>query len=274
MPSVRRVVSLCLELADGGSDRGVGETVQDRATGPAPGAGHRVLVVDDDDPSRAMLRQYLERLGYSVSEAADGPAALRAVTVDPPEVIVLDLGLPGLDGIDVLRSVRRASGVPVIVLTGRAEEVDMLSGFDAGADDYVVKPVSLAELGARLRAVLRRGEPAAPNERIELDGLVVDLAAATVALDGTPVELTRKEYALLAFFAQSGGRCLDRNELLHHVWGSDADWQDSATVTEHIRRLRRKIDPDPRNPRFIQTVRGLGYRFATNDVEPGPVELA
>jgi two-component system response regulator VicR len=224
-----------------------------------------VLVVDDDDPSRALLRQYLERIGYAVSEASDGPAALRAVTADPPEVIVLDLGLPGLDGIDVLRAIRRASGVPVIVLTGRDEEVDKLSGFDAGADDYVVKPVSLPELGARVHAVLRRGERATPNERFELNGLVIDLAAAAVTLDGKPVELTRKEYALLAFFAQSQGRCLNREELLQHVWGSVGDWQDSATVTEHIRRLRRKIDPDPRNPRFIETVRGLGYRFATTE---------
>ena len=112
-----------------------------------------------------------------------------------------------------------------------------------------------------------------PNERFELDGLVIDLAAATVTLDGALVELTRKEYALLAFFAQSQGRCLNRDELLHHVWGSAADWQDSATVTEHIRRLRRKIDPDPQNPRFIHTVRGLGYRFVTNDSEPGPADL-
>ncbi len=222
-----------------------------------------VLVVDDDDPSRSLIRQYLERTGYAVSEAGDGPAALKAVTVERPEAIVLDLGLPGLDGLDVLRTIRRASGVPVIVLTGRDEEVDKLSGFDAGADDYVVKPVSLPELGARLRAVLRRGEPVVATERFELDGLVIDLAAATVTLDGNPVELTAKEYALLAFFAQSGGRCLDREELLHHVWGSVGDWQDSATVTEHIRRIRRKIDPDPENPRFIETVRGLGYRFAT-----------
>jgi len=241
--------------------------VEETTGNGASGTAHRVLVVDDDDPSRALLRLYLERIGYEVSEASDGPAALRAVTSDPPEVVVLDLGLPGLDGIDVLRSIRRASGLPVIVLTGRADEVDKLSGFDAGADDYVVKPVSLPELGARLRAVLRRGERAAPSERFELDGLVIDLAAAAVTLDGKPVELTRKEYSLLAFFTQSDGRCLNREELLQHVWGSVGDWQDSATVTEHIRRLRRKIDPDPRHPRFIETVRGLGYRFITTDAD-------
>ncbi len=227
------------------------------------GGGCRVLVVDDDDPSRSLISQYLERVGYEVTEAGDGPAALRAVTAGSPEVVVLDLGLPGIDGLDVLRSIRRASGVAVIVLTGRDEEVDKLSGFEAGADDYIVKPVSLPELGARVRAVLRRGEIVAPAERIAIDGLVIDLVAATVTLDGSPVELTRKEFALLAYFAQEAGRCLTRDELLHHVWGSAEQWQDSATVTEHIRRLRRKIDPDPDHPRFIATIRGHGYRFAT-----------
>jgi DNA-binding response OmpR family regulator len=231
------------------------------AEAAAEGRGHHVLVVDDDEPSRSMIRQYLERTGYTVSEAADGPAALQAVTAEAPEVLVLDLGLPGIDGLDVLRSIRRVSGVAVIVVTGRDEEIDKLSGFEAGADDYVVKPVSLPELGARVRAVLRRGTPPAPDDRIEIDGLVVDLAAASVTLDGDEIQLTGKEYALLAFFAQSAGRCLTRDELLHHVWGSASDWQDSATVTEHIRRLRRKIDPDASQPRFIATVRGLGYRF-------------
>lgn len=225
--------------------------------------GCRVLVVDDDDPSRSLISQYLEREGYAVTEAGDGPAALQAVTAWAPEVVVLDLGLPGLDGLDVLRTIRRASGVAVIVLTGRDEEVDKLSGFDAGADDYIVKPVSLPELGARVRAVLRRGAAVTPTERIAIDGLVIDLLAATVTLDGRPVELTRKEYALLAYFAQEAGRCLTREELLHHVWGSAEEWQDSATVTEHIRRLRRKIDPDSDHPRFIATIRGHGYRFAT-----------
>jgi len=238
---------------------------QNASTGDDGGPARHILVVDDDDPSRSLIRQYLARMGFAVTEAGDGPAALRAVTSDPPDAIVLDLGLPGIDGLDVLRGIRRASGVPVIVLTGRDEEVDKLSGFDAGADDYVVKPVSLPELGARVGAVLRRGVAAPPTVRVEVDGLIVDLDAAAVTLDGNRVELTRKEYELLAFFAQSGGRCLDRDELLHHVWGSVGEWQDSATVTEHIRRLRRKIDPDPTHPRFITTVRGHGYRFSGTD---------
>lgn len=227
----------------------------------------RVLVVDDDDSSRALMRQFLEREGWVVTEASDGPAALKAATETPTDVIVLDLGLPGLDGIDVLRAVRRDSGVPIVVVTGRDEEVDMLSGLDAGADDYLVKPYSLPELAARVRTVLRRGEPAPASARLEFDGLVIDPEAARVALDGSDVELTRKELALLTFLASSPGRCIGRDELLHHVWGSASDWQDSATVTEHIRRLRKKIDPDPGHPRFIETVRGHGYRFAASVVE-------
>jgi DNA-binding response OmpR family regulator len=225
----------------------------------------RVLVVDDDGPSRDLMRQFLEREGWTVSEAPDGPAALRAATETAIDVIVLDLGLPGLDGLDVLKAIRRASGVPVIVVTGRDEEGDKLSGFDAGADDYVVKPYSLPELGARVRAVLRRGAPAPAAEQLEFDGLVIDLEGARVSLDGAEVVLTRKEFALLAFLAATPGRCIGREELLNHVWGSVSDWQDTATVTEHIRRLRKKIDPDPEHPRFVETVRGHGYRFLATE---------
>lgn len=237
----------------------MGATARDHHTSAEP---RRVLVVDDDDPSRDLLRQFLERDGWVVTEAADGPAALKAATGTPIDVIILDLGLPGLDGLDVLKAVRRASGVPVIVVTGRDEEVDKLSGFDAGADDYLVKPFSLPELAARIRAVLSRGEPAPAAARLEFDGLVVDVDAASVTLDGAPVELTRKEFGILAFLAATPGRCVGRDELLHHVWGSTSDWQDSATVTEHVRRIRKKIEPDPDRPRYIETVRGLGYRFA------------
>ena len=237
----------------------MGATAKDQHSRSEP---RRVLVVDDDGPSRDLIREFLEREGCVVTEAADGPAALRAATETRADVIILDLGLPGLDGLDVLKAVRRASGVPVIVVTGRAEEVDKLSGFDAGADDYLVKPFSLPELAARVRAVLSRGEPTPTSPRLEYDGLVIDVEAASVALDGSAVELTHKEYGILVFLAAAPGRCVARDELLHHVWGSTPDWQDSATVTEHIRRLRKKIDPDPDRPRFIETVRGHGYRFA------------
>jgi DNA-binding response OmpR family regulator len=236
----------------------------DAASNAGPGGPPvpaRVLVVEDHGPSSALVRQFLERDGYVVVEAPDGPSALQALTAAPCDAVVLDLGLPGLDGMEVLRALRRDSGVPVIVLTARDEEATKLAGFEAGADDYVVKPFSFPELGARLRAVLRRGEPVGPRERLEIDGLVVDVDAGEVTLDGATVDLTAKEFALLAFLASSAGRCVRRDELLLHVWGSAEDWQDPATVTEHIRRLRRKIDPDPRHPRFIETVRGMGYRF-------------
>lgn len=223
--------------------------------------GSTVLVVEDDDGNRLLVRRFLEAEGYCVMEAADGPAALRALGPSVPDAIVLDLGLPGLDGLNVLRRIRRDSGVPVLVLTGRDEEPSKLDGFDAGADDYMVKPFSLPELGARLRALLRRGLPKPPVERFEFDGLVVDVARGEVTLRGEPVALRPKEFTLLGFLASSPGRVFSRAELLEHVWGSTAQWQEAATVTEHIRRVRRKLGARPDDTWRIETVRGFGYRF-------------
>jgi DNA-binding response OmpR family regulator len=220
----------------------------------------RALVVEDDEANRLLLTRYLTQEGYRVDTAADGPAAVRAVTADPPDVVVLDLGLPGIDGMEVLRRIRRDSGVPVLVLTGRDDEPAKLAGFEVGADDYVVKPFSLPEIGARVRALLRRGTPVTPRERLEFDPLVIDLGAATATLDGTPLDLRPKEFALLAFMASDPGRCFSREELLEHVWGSTEGWQQAATVTEHIHRLRTRMKG---SHDWIQTVRGMGYRFVT-----------
>jgi DNA-binding response OmpR family regulator len=218
-----------------------------------------VLVAEDDDQNRLLLRRALEQEGFGVVEAIDGPAAMRHLTMDPPDVLLLDLGLPGLDGLEIITRVRRTSGLPIIVLSGRTAEEDRIAGLVAGADDYVVKPYSLAELMARVRAVLRRGAPSARPELIECGELVLDLAAASARCKGETIELTPKEFALLAFLASYPGRTFRREELLQHVWGSTIGWQDPATVTEHVRRVRVKLSGDAAES--IRTVRGVGYRF-------------
>jgi DNA-binding response OmpR family regulator len=226
---------------------------------------HRtVLVVEDDDSNRLLISRFLESRGYCVLETADGPAALQALNANAPDVVVLDLGLPGLDGLNVLRRVRRESGVPVLVLTGRAEERSKLEGFAAGADDYLVKPFSMLELEARLSALLRRGigMPMPSLERFVHGSLLIDIAAAQVTVDGHEVQLRPQEFALLAFLASSPGRVYSRTELLEHVWGTSSQWQDGATVTEHIRRIRRKLSQWSDESWSIETVRGFGYKFS------------
>jgi DNA-binding response OmpR family regulator len=222
----------------------------------------RILVVEDDAGNMMLLERFLASDGFQVVGAADGPAALRAVHGGHFDAVVLDLGLPGLDGLGVLARIRKESGVPVLVLSARVEEEHRLMAFDSGADDYVAKPYSLPELAARLRALLRRGQSIAPPERVECNGIVIDLGANEVTRDGEPIVLTHKEYELLAFLATRAGRTYSRQELLFHVWGSTGDWQDPATVTEHVRRLRAKLEPDRSRPVVIETVRGFGYRFA------------
>ncbi len=225
-----------------------------------PEAAYRVLVVEDDEGNRELLSRFLGPRGFDVESVADGPAALRAATEGSHDVVILDLGLPGLDGLDVLRRIRRASGVPVLVITARDDEPSKLAGFEVGADDYVVKPFSLAEVEARVRALLRRGIPVAPRGPIVVKDLVVDLDSAVATLHGTPLDLRPKELALLAFMASDPGRCFSREELLGHVWGSMAGWQQEATVTEHIHRLRGRL-AGADGHRWIETVRGFGYRL-------------
>ncbi len=230
-----------------------------------PDEDHMVLVAEDDSASRTATRMFLQRVGYRVGEAADGPGTLREASLGDYDLVVLDLGLPGLDGEEVLARLRRDSGMPVIVLTGRSEESERVRVLNLGADDYVVKPCSLPELDARIRAVLRRGQPAPTTSQIEHDGLVIDRAAHRVVVKGIEVDLTPKEFDLLAFLAATPDQVFTREELLEHVWGSTQEWQDPATVTEHVRRLRLKLEPDAANPRWLHTVRGIGYRFS---VEP------
>ncbi len=223
-----------------------------------------VLVVDDEPMVREVLQRYLEAGGFSVRTAADGLQALDEVADHGPDLIVLDLMLPKLDGYEVFRRVRATHVTPVIMLTARGEETDRLVGLDLGADDYVTKPFSPREVVARVRAVLRRSTlevaPLEPREPMEFDGLRIDPARHDVAVRGELVHLTRKEYDLLLHLASSPGVTFTRTELLEDVW--DFAWDgDSSTVTVHVRRLREKIEVDPSAPTRIVTVWGVGYRF-------------
>ncbi|MCU1374558.1 MAG: DNA-binding response regulator, partial [Actinomycetia bacterium] len=226
----------------------------------------RVLVAEDDVDLQGFLRVTLEAEGMVVQTTADGAGTLLAVGADPPDIVLLDLDLPDLDGLDVLSAVRRRGDLPVIVLTGRRLEQDRVAGLERGADDYVLKPFSARELVARIRTVLRRadhGVEAAGADVLTHDGLIIDRAAREVTVEGRKVELTKREFDLLAFLAAHPRRVFSRQELLSEVWGSSEDWQVPATVTEHVRRVRLKLETDPTNPRWIHNVRGVGYRFAS-----------
>jgi two-component system phosphate regulon response regulator PhoB len=225
------------------------------------GSERTILVAEDDHSCRSALHHYFERSGYRVTEAADGPSSLRAVFQHSADLVILDLGLPGVGGPEVLAKIRRHSAVPVIVCSGRDSEEERIRMLNLGADDFVVKPFSFAELEARVRAVLRRGNNEPTVTRMEHGGLVVDRDTRAVVIDGGDVPMTRKEFDLLAFLAASPGQVFSREDLLERVWGSTEQWQGRSTVTEHVRRVRLKIEPDPDAPRWILTVRGVGYRF-------------
>jgi two-component system phosphate regulon response regulator PhoB len=226
--------------------------------------GRTVLVVDDEPMLRNLLSRLLRMEGYEVIEAEDGQTALDLVARQKPDLVLLDVMLPARDGLDVLGDLRRTSDVPVILVSALAEEADRVLGLKMGADDYVTKPFSAAELSARIESVLRRAvmrrAPEAANLR-SFDGLVIDLGTREVRVAGEKAEMTAKEFDLLAYLAASPRQVFSREQLLQQVWGSSSNWQSDATVTEHVRRLRRKIEEDPDNPRWITTVRGVGYRF-------------
>jgi DNA-binding response OmpR family regulator len=225
----------------------------------------KILVVDDEADVRTIISDALKREGYSVVVCAEGRSALALLARGDIDLVVLDLGLPMLPGLDVLGEVRRTSELPVIILSGKGEESDRILGLELGADDYLGKPFSSRELMARVESVLRRTRPKLSGERLEFPGLVIDTAIREVLVDGAAVEMTNKEFALLAHLAGSPRRAFSRAQLLHDVWASSAEWQQAATVTEIVRRVRQKIEPDAENPRWIKTIRSVGYRF---DPEP------
>ncbi len=228
----------------------------------------RVLIVDDDQRVRTVVSWQLEAEGFAVAEAADGAAALAQIERNRPDLVVLDLSLPGVGGLDVLRRVRGADGaaaaLPVIVLSGRSGETDRIIGLDLGADDYLVKPFSPGELAARVRSVLRRSRPGALPAGPS-GGLRVDETSRDVTLDGCPVDLTAKEFDLLAFLARHPRQVFTRAQLLQSVWGSAKGWQGEATVTEHVHRLRQKLGSYGDGRPIVQTVRGVGYRMEPAD---------
>ena len=221
--------------------------------------GGHVLVLDDDPTVTDVVRRYLERGGYSVRTASDGRAGLADALVDPPALLVLDLMLPGLDGLEVFRRLRDEHPVPVVMLTARGDESDRVAGLELGADDYLTKPFSPRELVLRVSAVLRRATPGSARGLLTDGDLVVDLAAREARRAGEPLALTFREFDLLAFLLQHPREAFDRSALLQRVWS----WSfgDASTVTVHVRRLREKVEPDPSHPRRIVTVFGVGYRY-------------
>ena len=227
---------------------------EDAANGP------RILVVDDDDSIRMLLRRMLTMEGYDVDEAADGPTALAKLGARLPDLLLLDIMMPGQDGLELLEGLRRTSDVPVILLTAKGEEADRVLGFRFGADDYVVKPFSTAELFARITAVLRRSGTPRSAAGLHFDGLEIDMAKREVLVRGRVVDLPAREFELLAFLASSPNHTFTREQLLERLWPVSGD-PNPGTVTEHVARIRRRIEEDPDRPRWIHTVRGIGYRF-------------
>ncbi len=224
----------------------------------------RVLVVEDEDIVAEVVERYLRRDGHTVRRAGDGRTALECFEEFGPDLIVLDLMLPEIDGLDVCRAVRKTSDVPILMLTSRTSEPDKLTGLGFGADDYVTKPFSPRELAARVQAILRRtrnrasGHP--QNEPVVFGDLVLDVKARALSLGGEAVDLTVREFELLRFLAEHPRQVFTREGMLAAVWG-DEFLGDDSTVTVHMRRLREKVEPDPSRPRHLKTVWGVGYKF-------------
>ena len=222
--------------------------------------GKTVLVVDDDPTTRDVLRRYLTRAGLGVVEAADGVSALESFGRRQPDLVVLDLMLPGLDGLDVCERIRRTSDVPVIMLTALGSESDRVVGLEQGADDYVVKPFSPREVTLRVQRLLERAAPRVAEARPLTDGdLTLDPRARTATLAGRQLDMTAREFDLLAFLLAHPNEAFRRADLLERVW--DWNFGDDSTVTVHVRRLREKIETDPSHPLRLQTVWGVGYRY-------------
>jgi DNA-binding response OmpR family regulator len=221
----------------------------------------KILVVDDELKIARLVRDYLTEAGFDVVLAGSGPAALASARSDQPDLVVLDLGLPGMDGYDVTRSIRRHSAIPIIMLTARSEETDRIVGLELGADDYVVKPFSPRELVARVKAVLRRTNGETASETIRVKDLLINLPHRSVERDRVRIELTASEFELLRTLAAAPGRVFTRGQLLDVMRGASFESYERS-IDAHIKNLRKKLEPDPRNPAYVLTVYGVGYRFA------------
>ncbi len=229
-----------------------------------PDSSPTILLVDDEDSVRKVLAFPLERDGYIVVQAADGEEALDRFAAERIDLVVLDIMLPKLDGLEVCKRLRATSSVPIIMLTARDDELDKVIGLELGADDYITKPFSIREFRSRVRALLRRSRTTpgtdAAAELIEHDGLVIDIPRRQVLARGVPVQLTYVEFELLRTLAATPGRVFSRRMLLEALWKS-ADYRDPRTIDVHVRHLREKLEAEPRTPEYILTVRGVGYRF-------------
>ncbi|MYS20733.1 DNA-binding response regulator, OmpR family, contains REC and winged-helix (wHTH) domain [Streptomyces sp. DvalAA-14] len=235
--------------------------------GDLPPGRRRILVVDDDPTVAEVVAGYLDRAGFDVERVADGLSAVKRAAAVRPDLVVLDLMLPGMDGLEVCRRIREDGPLPVVMLTARGDEDDRILGLEVGADDYVTKPFSPRELVLRVESVLRRaGSTPAPGPWLRSGSLALDPAARRALHGGAELPLTIREFDLLAFFLRHPGRVLGREELMRRVWG----WEfgDLSTVTVHVRRLREKVEEDPARPRLISTVWGVGYRFDPEGADP------
>ena len=222
----------------------------------------RVLVADDDESVRLLVRKVLSRFGYDIVEADSGLEALRQVNSELPDIVLLDLTLPDMDGTEVLEKLRATTDIPVIVVSGRDEEQDRILGLDLGADDYLTKPFSIGELEARVRAVMRRrGGGLDQGAVLSVGNLSIDREGRQITVGETEVALSRREFDLIALLATKPGRVFSREEILNGAWGSKDDWQDPATVTEHVRRIRIKLSQVPGCKCSIEAERGIGYKL-------------
>ena len=221
----------------------------------------RILVVDDEPKIVRLVRDYLEHAGFAVIVARDGREALMRARAEHPDLVVLDLGLPGRDGLDVTRALRHDSAVPLIMLTARDSETDRVLGLELGADDYLTKPFSPRELVARVRAVLRRNQPESPDRVLRVGELELDVARLRAEVGGQAVSLTATEFQLLVTMARQPGRVFTRAQLLDAIHGEALEAYERA-IDAHVKNIRRKLEPDPRHPHYLQTVYGVGYRMA------------
>jgi DNA-binding response OmpR family regulator len=224
----------------------------------------RILVVDDEPEIIRLVADYLADAGFTVATARSGDEALRVARHDPVDLVVLDLGLPGLDGLDVTRELRRASDVPIVMLTARDDETDKVLGLELGADDYVTKPFSPRELVARVRAVLRRRAAAGQSDVITVGDLTLDVPRMRTRRGGEPIDLTATEFAILETLARQPGRVFTRSQLLDAIHGVAFESYERA-IDAHVKNIRRKLEPRPHSPRYLQTVYGVGYRLTEHD---------